>query len=162
MAESLADQVVRKIHQTDGLFYRLILVVAAVGKGKTTALLDVQNRIDAPLFNVNLKLSRLMLGLTERQRKVRLQQLLQEVVSNTPGSIILFDNIEMLFNVALEQNPLPLLQGLARNKTIVTTWSGSIKDQRIIYAEPGHPEYRSYTIGDFLVASPDLHGGRQG
>jgi len=156
LAESLANQVMRKIHQTDGLFYRLILVVAAAGEGKTTALLDVQRRIGTPLFNLNLKLSRMMLDLTERQRKVRLQQLLQKIASNTPGGIILFDNIEMLFNVALEQNPLRLLQGLARNKTVVAAWSGSIQDKRIIYGEPGHPEYRSYTIGDFLVASPGV------
>ena len=35
MAESLADQVIRKIKQVDELYYRLILVVAPAGAGKT-------------------------------------------------------------------------------------------------------------------------------
>ena len=55
-----------------------------------------------------------------------------------------------------------LLQGLSRNKTVVAAWNGSIVDGHMTYAVPDHPEYRRYPIRDYLVASPDLPGGRQG
>ncbi len=58
MPEPLADQIVRKINHTNELYHRLMLVVAPTGAGKTTALQDVQERIGAPLINVNLDLSR--------------------------------------------------------------------------------------------------------
>ena len=154
MAESLADQVIRMIKQTDALYHRLMLVVAPAGAGKTTALQDVQERVGAPLVNVNLALSRRMLDLTERQRALQLHQLLRDIINDAAGEVILLDNIEMLFDVSLKQDPLRLLQGLSRNKTVVAAWNGSIDGDHIIYAVPDHPEYRRYRVGDLLVASP--------
>jgi len=156
MAEPLADQVVRKIKQADQLYHRLMLVVAPAGAGKTTALQDVKERVGAPLINVNLDLSRRMLDLTERQRALQLPRLLREIVSDTEGEVVLFDNIEILFDVSLKQDPLRLLQGLSRNKTVVAAWNGSIDVDHLIYAVPDHPEYRRYMVRDFLVASPEV------
>ena len=44
MAEPLADKIINSIVQAHGLFYRLILVVAPPGAGKTAALQDVHER----------------------------------------------------------------------------------------------------------------------
>ena len=68
MAEPLADKIILAIEQAAGLYHRLVIVVAAAGAGKTTAFLNVRERVSAPLVNVNLELSRRMLELTERQR----------------------------------------------------------------------------------------------
>lgn len=156
MAEPLADQVVRKIKQADELYHRLMLVVAPAGAGKTAALQEVQERVGAPLINVNLNLSRRMLDLTERQRALQLPLLLREIISNVAGEVVLFDNMEMLFDVSLKQDPLRLLQGLSRNKTVVAAWNGSIDGDHIIYAVPDHPEYRRYLVRDVLIASPEV------
>ena len=156
MAEPLADQVVRKINQAAELYHRLMLVVAPARAGKTTALQDVQERVGAPLINVNLDLSRRMLDLTERQRALQLPRLLREIINDAAGEVVLFDNIEILFDVSLKQDPLRLLQGLSRNKTVVAAWNGSIDGDHMIYAVPDHPEYRRYMVRDFLVASPEV------
>ena len=179
MAEPLADQIMRKVKQAAELYHRLMLVIAPAGAGKTTALLDIQDRTGAPLVNVNLELSRRMLDLTERQRALQLPRLLRDLVSKSEGEMILLDNIEILFDVGLKQDPLRLLQGLSRNKTVVAAWNGKIisdewnvlSDERksvnsslmtqssslhITYAAPAHPEYRRYPMRDFLVASPEV------
>jgi hypothetical protein len=156
MTEPLADQVVRKINQATELYHRLMLVVAPARAGKTTALQDVQERVGAPLINVNLDLSRRMLDLTERQRALQLPRLLREIINDAAGEVVLFDNIEILFDVALKQDPLRLLQGLSRNKTVVAAWNGSIDGNHMVYAVPDHPEYRRYMVRDFLVASPEV------
>ena len=153
MAEPLADQVVRKIKQADELYHRLMLVVAPSEAGKTTALQDLQERIGTPLINVNLDLSRRMLDLTERQRALQLPQLLREIINDAKGDVVLLDNIEILFDISLKQDPLRLLQGLSRNKTVVAAWNGSIDDGHLIYAVPDHSEYRRYPVRNFLIAS---------
>jgi len=156
MAEPLADQIMRKVKQAAELYHRLILVVAPAGAGKTTALLDVQDRTGASLVNANLELSRRMLDLTERQRALQPPRLLRDLVSKSEGEMILLDNIEILFDVGLKQDPLRLLQGLSRNKTVVAAWNGTIAHDSLTYAAPAHPEYRRYPMRDFLVASPEV------
>ena len=155
MAEPLADKIMRKVKQLDELYHRLVLVVATSGAGKTAALRDVRDRTDAPLVNVNLEISRLMLDLTLRQRALQLPRLLREIVDKDAGKITLLDNIELLFDVGLKQDPLRLLQGLSRNKTVVASWNGAIIDGFMTYAEPAHPEFRRYPVHDFLVTSPE-------
>ena len=97
-----------------------------------------------------------MLELTERQRALQLPRLLREIVGNGGGEMILLDNIEVIFDVGLKQDPLRLLQGLSRNKTVVAAWNGTIVEDSLTYAAPDHPEYRRYPIHDFLVASPEV------
>jgi hypothetical protein len=131
------------------------MLVAPAGAGKTAALQDVHARMAAPLVNVNLELSRRMLDLTERQRALQIPRLLAEIVGVSAPEVVLLDNLEVLFDVSLKQDPLRLLQGLSRNKTVVAAWSGSIDGEYMVYATPDHPEYRRYPLRDFLVVDPE-------
>ncbi len=155
MAEPLADKIERSIAQATDLYYRLVILVAPAGAGKTAALQDVHQRTAAPLVNVNFEVSRRMLDLSERQRALQLPRLLTEIVGASTADVILLDNIEVLFDVSLKQDPLRLLQGLSRNKTVVAAWSGSIEGEHVVYAKPEHPEYRRYPLRDLLVVNRD-------
>ena len=155
MLESIADQVIKKIEGVAELYHRLVMLVAPAGSGKTAALQDVHERTAAPLVNVNLELSRRMLDLTERQRALQLPRLLAEIVGASAADVVLLDNVEVLFDVSLKQDPLRLLQGLSRNKTVVAAWSGSIDGEYMVYATPDHPEYKRYPLRDFLVVNPE-------
>jgi len=155
MAEPLADRVIRRIGQAAELYHRLVMLVAPAGAGKTAALQDVHERTMAPLVNVNLELSRRMLDLTERQRALQLPRLLAEIVGASAADVVLLDNVEVLFDVSLKQDPLRLLQGLSRNRTVVAAWSGSIDGEHMVYATPDHPEYKRYPLRDFLVVNPE-------
>jgi hypothetical protein len=64
--------------------------------------------------------------------------------------------IEVLFDVSLKQDPLRLLQGLSRNKTVVAAWSGSIDGEHMVYATPDHSEYKRYPIRDSPVVNPEV------
>ena len=155
MTKPLFEKVIEKLEYAENLYHRLILVVGPQGKGKTSALHDVAMRVNAPLVNINLELSRHLLDLTERQRALQVPRLLDQIVAQPESDAILLDNIEILFDVALKQDPLRLLQGLSRNRTVVATWSGSIENEHLLYAGPHHPEYRRYPVGDFLVANAE-------
>lgn len=155
MTKHLSEEVIEKIRHAESLYHRLILVVGPEGKGKTSVLREVAKRIDAPLMNINLELSRRMLDLTERQRALQVQRLLDQIVAQPESDAILLDNIEILFDIELKQDPLRLLQGLSRSRTVVATWNGSIENDHLFYAEPHHPEYRRYPVSGFLVASTE-------
>jgi len=106
------------------------------------------------LLNVNLEISRRLLDLTEKQRALRISTLLEECVDETGGDTVLLDNAEILFDVALKQDPLRLLEKISRNKTIVVAWNGSIENGNLVYATQDHPEYHRYPVRDSIIVSP--------
>jgi hypothetical protein len=148
----IIDAVIEKIDAAKSIYHRLVFVVAESGSGKTSVLQEVSRTLSAPLINVNLELSQRLLDLTERQRALQIPRLLAEIVEQGGNDILLLDNMEILFDASLRQDPLRLLQGLSRNRTLVVAWNGSIESHHMEYAEPGHPEHRRYPVQDFLVA----------
>ena len=155
MTGQLSEAVVDRIGHAESLYHRLVLVVGAEGSDKTTALRDVAERFDAPLVNVGLELSRRLLDLSERQRRIRVPMLLGRIVTETAGEVVLLYNIELLFDITLRQDPLGLLQRLSRRRTVVAAWNGSMEDGHIHYAVPGHPEYRRYPVDGVLVVGAE-------
>lgn len=155
MAKSLADEIGRAIDQAGGLYHRLVILVAPSGAGKTAALQEVHSRTGAPLININLELSCRMLELTARQRALQFPRLLADIVNTTSTNVVLVDNTEVLFDVTLKQDPLRVLQGISRNRTVVAAWNGSVENQHLIYATLNHPEFRRYPLHDVLVVTPE-------
>ena len=140
------------------LYFRLVLAVGPAGAGKSALLSTVKESTDAPLLNVNLQLSRRLLELGDRARVVRLPRILDEIVEAeaSGAEAVLLDNTELLFDPGLKQDPLRLLQNLSRHRTIVAAWLGRVRNGTLTYAEPGHPEYRTYPLresGGPLIAN---------
>lgn len=150
MPEPIQDKIRDAIKQSEGLYHRLVLLVGETGSGKTTAIRNAAHELDVDVINVNLALSAKLLELTARQRSVHLSKLLGEVVE-TVAPVALLDNTEILFDRDLHQDPLRLLQSISRNRCVVASWNGTIRDNKLTYAEAGHPEYRSYDLPETLV-----------
>jgi len=142
----------------------MILVVSPPGGGRTKALRSVQEKTDSSFLNVSLELSRSLLDLTERQRKLQASRVLGQLVSDAaaaseenvePGSgTVLLDNIELLFDASLALDPLRLLEEISRNWTLVVAWPGQVEGGWLLYARPGHPEYKRYPVGDLMIVAP--------
>lgn len=151
-----AGQILRAIETVAGLYHRLVLLVGPPATGKTAALQAVSKRTGSHRINLNLELSKRLMDLTARQRTLQIQVLLDDVIAAAPGDIVLLDNIEILFDPALQQDPLRHFQSISRNRTVVVAWPGAVRrDDRgqasLIYAAPGHPEYRRYPAADLVL-----------
>ncbi len=154
MAEAIQDKIKRSLQEAEGLYHRLVLLVGNVGSGKTIVLRDVAKDFGTEVINVNLSLSAELLELTSKQRALRLPGILEQVIDNVPSPVVL-DNLEILFDKDLKQDPLRLLQGISRNRSVVASWNGKATEGKLNYAEAGHPEYRSYDLVDLTVVSMD-------
>ena len=154
MAEPIHDKIKRSLHAAEGLYHRLVLLVGETGSGKTGVLRGVAEEFGTSVINVNLALSSELLELTARQRSLQLPRILDQIADKTQQPVVL-DNLEILFDKDFQQDPLRLLQGLSRNRTVVASWNGTSTVGRLLYAETGHPEYRSYDSVDALVVGMD-------
>ena len=156
MAEPLSAYIMRLIPQAVNMYHRLVLVVAPLGAGKTAALREVAQQTGYNYINVNLELSRCMLELTQRQRQLQASRLLQDVIRATHGQTVLLDNLEILVDVSLNLDPLRCLQDVARDRTVVTAWNGTVTAGHLTYATPDHPEYRRYALEDLVIVCPEV------
>ena len=154
MAEPTHDKIKRFLKEADGLYYRLVLLVGKSGSGKTGVLRNIADEFGTSVININLALSRKLLELTAKQRSLRLQETFNLVTDKAQSPVVL-DNLEILFNKDLSHDPLRLLQGISRNRAVLASWNGTSCNGRLLYAEAGHPEYRSYDLGDMLIVSMD-------
>jgi ATPase family associated with various cellular activities (AAA) len=152
MADSVA-KLEEAIQQVAGQYYRLVILAGAPATGKTTALQSMAQKFGCQLVNVNLELSKRMLELTRTQRSRQVERLVKEVIAAAPGDVVLLDNLEILFDPALEVEPLRLLQVSSRNRTIVASWNGVFRDGTLIYAEPGHPEFVQFKQTEAVVVA---------
>ncbi len=150
-SQSLADQIRQRLSGIADNYNRLVLLVGPSGSGRTEALRALANAEKVPVLNVGADISRRLLDLTERQRVLQLPKLLEEAVAGLPGNLMILDNTEVLFNPVLKQDPLRLLQGLSRDRTVVASWLGDVDGGHLTYAVPGHPEFRRYPSADLLV-----------
>ena len=146
------QKIFKALNEAEYLYHRLVLLVGGVGSGKTTILQDVSKQLDVKLINTNLELSKLLLEMTGKQQTLQLPKLLDNLVNCDEKNIVL-DNIEILFDVTLQQDPLRLLQMISRNRNIVVSWNGFVENGKLIYAEPGHPEHRSYDAANLSIIS---------
>ncbi len=150
MSEPIHDKIKRSLHAAEGLYHRLVLLVGETGSGKTGVLRDVCDDFGTSVINVNLALSSELLELTAKQRCLRLPGILDQIAGRAQSPVVL-DNLEILFDKDLKQDPLRLLQGLSRNRAVLASWNGTFNSGRLLYAETGHPEYRSYGSVDALI-----------
>jgi len=128
--------------------------VGETGSGKTGILHDIAEDFGSCVINVNLALSSELLELTAKQRSLRLPTILTRLVNQAQSPVVL-DNLEILFDKTLQQDPLRLLQSISRNRTVLASWNGIMNAGRLLYAETGHPEYRSYDSVEVLIVGMD-------
>lgn len=155
--QNAVDQIRQRLSGIADIYNRLVLLVGPSGSGKTAVLRALAEADMVPVLNVGAEISRQLLDLTERQRVLQLPKLLEDAVAALPGDLTLLDNTEVLFNPVLKQDPLRLLQGLSRDRTIVVSWLGEVDNGRLMYAAAEHPEFRRYPSADLLVVC--LHRG---
>lgn len=153
--ETVQERLERATQEARAAYYRLVLLVGEPKSGKTRELKATAEQMQCPVVNLNLTLSQRLLELTRKRRALRVRTILAEELGGLEADTVMLDNIEVLFDPELAQDPLRLLQGLARNRTITSTWPGTFNGTYLTYAEPGHPEWRRYTRPEAAVVPID-------
>ena len=149
----MKNKIIEEIQKSKNRYNRLILIVGPYNSGKTSLLRDIGRDLNNDVININLELSRLLLNMSKKERMFNAQKVLNEIIENNSeeGGVVLLDNIEILFDVEVKIDPLKTLKDLARHYFIVSTWSGRIENDFIIYGQIGHREYRKNPANDLIT-----------
>ncbi|MBT3486983.1 MAG: BREX-3 system P-loop-containing protein BrxF [Desulfobacula sp.] len=150
MVKTTIEKLMESINEAKDLYHSLVLLVGPSDIRKETAINEIAEKLDQQPINLNLELSKCLLEMTNKKRALKVAEKLDEVIAPFQEYSIL-DFTEILFDVNLKQDPLALLKKLSRNKTIIASWNGIIKNKKLTYAEPRHPEYRAYDTSDIQI-----------
>jgi len=150
MSSDLQSQIVDAVEQAKRSFHRLVLLIGPTRTGKTPILRHLAESRNYPYLNINLHLSQRMLELPRSKRPRQVDRIFNTLVDENQGDLLVLDNLEILFDPSLQIDPLRLLKAVSRKQTIVAAWNGTLHDGVLRYAEPDHPEDRSYRNVDVL------------
>ena len=150
MLKQIYTDVKKSLCSAESLYYRLILLVGQSGTGKSTILYKIAKELGVSVININLTISSKLLELTSKQRILRLPSMLDGMCSSKKSPAIL-DNIEVLFDNTLMQDPLRLLQSISRNRIVLSSWNGTFLKNKLLYAESWHHEFKLYENVDALI-----------
>jgi ABC-type uncharacterized transport system ATPase component len=142
----IQEKMRKRIQDARHLYQKLILLVGESGSGKTGVLKIISNEFAVPLINVNLEMSSRLLDVPVEKRASNLSRLFSGLLNDTGSDMVFLDNMEILFDKSLQQNPLSLLQNNAKNRVVIAAWNGAIGNGRLTYARPEHHEFCSYPI----------------
>lgn len=125
-------------------YHKLVVLIGPAGSGKTAMLRSGVVK-EYHYINLNLELGRRLIDTPVEDRPSCVQTCIENILMSLTADVILLDNTELIFTPQLQIDPLRLFHAMSRNKTIVVTWNGTYDGNTLTYAEPYHPEYRSYT-----------------
>ncbi|WP_400166414.1 BREX-3 system P-loop-containing protein BrxF [Fidelibacter multiformis] len=154
MTDIKVNQIIRFLNTSEDLYHHLVFLVGESGSGKTFLLRETSNYFKTSIINVNLSVSKALLDLTPKQRSLKVPEILSGIIEDASSPAIL-DNLEILFDNDIKQDPFRLLQHLSRRYTILASWNGSVENGRLVYAKPGHPEFREYNPEDIQLICLD-------
>ncbi|NLX90051.1 MAG: BREX-3 system P-loop-containing protein BrxF [Firmicutes bacterium] len=144
------DTIKQQISEASLREEKLVILVGPPGSGKSRILRQLSKKNN--YLNLSEELSRRLLSIPREKRPEQVFYLLQEIVESQQESVLLFDNIEILFLPELDLEPLKVLSKLSREKTIVAAWVGSFDGSQLIWSEPGRPDYKVFsTDKDYLI-----------
>mgnify|MGYP006365335467 FL=1 len=128
--------------------YNKILYLYEYKKGDTLKYYSEVNKL--PYINVNLYLSEKLINVKPDRRPYKAVDLMNSLGDKEADTICL-DYFEILFEPSLKLQPFDILKNLSRRKTILVAWRYELKDGYLVYAQPGHPEYKKEMIADTTI-----------
>ena len=149
--DNILNELTTAVDEAGRSYHRLVLLIGPSNSGKTQLLRQLAEESGCDVLNVNLKFSQRMLDVARSRRPKQADRVFREIITSQSTDLVLLDNLEVLFDTALQLDPLRLLQLASRNKTVVASWNGTLNDGLLSYAEPDHSEYKSYKNVDVIT-----------
>ena len=131
---------------------KLILLIGMPRGGKSAVLNSFGERMGALPLSVGAELGRRLTPVPYKRRHLEAGDLLRELADqHAHGDLLLIDNIELLFDKTLQLDPLDLLKRHAQARKVVAVWPGELHNDRLTYADMGHPEHQNYALDGVVI-----------
>lgn len=84
------------------------------------------------------------------RRSMKLEQIFIRVLDGCSDGTIIRD-IDVMFNPEYQVDVLKLMISARKRKKYSVIWPGSLKDNKLIYAEEGYQDYKVFDLEDYDI-----------
>lgn len=133
-------------------FQRSQLIILC-GAGSEKIMKKYQDKYEIETINISLELSKKLINIAREKRSIRVYRYLTEILKKCNSNLLWINRMQLLFHPELEFEPIAFFQNASRNKVIILSWNGIYKNNKLIYAEPGHQEYRVFSEIDAQIVA---------
>lgn len=101
-------------------------------------------------YSLNRELATELMKIAPQRRSFYLKQVFQKVIGQLPPKPLIKD-YDVLFNPNYKVNVLEMMIAVCKVKPFNIIWAGKYKDEKLIYAEEGLQDYKTYNIKDYDI-----------
>lgn len=106
--------------------------------------------IEAGAIPLNKLLVEALIGVKPKRRAIKIEKCFVDVLATLPDGVTIKD-FDVLFNPEYKADVLKILVSACRTKPFSVIWPGTIKENRLIYAEEAYPDYKEYDVGIYDI-----------
>ena len=106
--------------------------------------------LEAEAVSIGKSLAEKLIKCNVKMRSIRMEQIFLEAINNLPDNVLVKD-IDVLFHPAYQIDVLAVLKNACRKKPFRLLWSGTYRDGKLIYAEEGFADYKTYNLNQYDI-----------
>lgn len=99
--------------------------------------------------SLNYPLAKALVSSPEAERITMVRETVLTLIPRRTAVYLV--DYEMLFDPRYEIDVLKLFYEISRRQKLVVKWCGRLAAQMLVYAEPGYPEYKQYSIAEYDI-----------
>ena len=123
-------------------YNRLIIIC---GPGKEKLMKQYLDKYYIENVNISLELGKKLINIPNTKRNIHIHKCLTEIIHKVNYDVMWINRMQLLFHPELRFDPIQFFQNTSRNTTIILSWDGVYNNNKLIYAEPGHHEYSTFS-----------------
>ncbi len=132
---------------------RLFFVMGGNWAQRTQLLQLMAERMAFSYVPIGLRLGERLQDLPVRRRSLAVDEEVRNLCAaadppNAAGCVL--DHIEILLLPDLQVAVYGLFERLSRHQPLLISWPGQYENGRLVYAQPGHPEYFAQRVPNLL------------
>lgn len=100
--------------------------------------------------SINLELAQALKAFKPKRRTMQIERCFADILAKLPEGVVL-KNFDVLFNPEYKVDVLKIMVNACKAKPFSIIWPGSFDGSRLVYAEEGFQDYKTYDVKDYDI-----------
>lgn len=108
------------------------------------------DNMNARAVSINLLLAEKLIGCRPIRRTIKMESFFKEILEQLPDNVVIKD-FDVMFNPEYKIDVLRIMTVACKKKPFSVIWCGKYEDGKLIYAEDGYSDFKSFNIDEYDV-----------